>query len=315
MKWQRITRPGGWNAARRQFAQYADRAWVWAGRRIIRSRRTHPFDGSPRFALLTVNFHTTRYLKLLLLTLSEQQFLGLIHRIVVCDNDSRDGGRAFLQELARRVPRVELIEHRRLLSHARGLRGCIRALDRVEVHLPARERCNLMLCSDTDVVFRSPETLIDLAGVAITHDAALIGEIRHGPNPTPDIQASFFVVRRDCYARRDVVPFVNDGSPAYRLQRSISAAGLTVVNFPTYSGGFVLHRGRSAVSATREFAPRSAYSTVPAVAHFMGVPDGARIWAEIEARHAPLLEPDAESQLLDTLSEKFEELGGIVVSD
>lgn len=299
---------------RRLLAQYADRAWISTHHRFARPRTIDPFDGSPRFALLTVNFHTTRYLKLMLLTLAEQDMLGLIDRVVICDNGSRDGAPAFLRELTRRVPRVELVENRRFLNHARGLRSCIRALDHVEAGLPARERSNLLLCCDTDVVFRDRGAVVALAGAVLAHDGALVGEIRPGPNPLPDIQASFFVVRRDCLARRDVVPFVNDGSPAYRMQRSIWDAGLNVVHFPSNAGGFILHRGRGAVQATREYAPRSTYVTVPSEAHFMGVPDGERIWNDIEQRHAGLLEPDAEAQLLDRLSERFARLGDVIVS-
>jgi hypothetical protein len=251
----------------------------------------------------------------MLLTLSEQEVLGLVHRIVVCDHASRDGGPAFLRELARRVDRVELVEHHHFRNHARGLRSCVRALGKVEAALAAHERTNLLLCCDTDLVFRNPDTLADLAGTVLAHDAALVGEIRRGPNPLPDIQASFFVVRRDCYTHRRTVPFVNDGSPAYRMQRSIWDAGPPVVHFPSNAGGFVLHKGRGAVMATREFAPHSTYSTVAAEAHFMGVPDGARIWAEIEARHADLLEPAAEARLLDLLGERFAQLGNVVVSD
>ena len=207
------------------------------------------------------------------------------------------------------------MEHRHFRNHARGLRSCLRALERVEAPLPPPERTNLLLCCDTDVVFRNPETLAVLAGTVLAHDAALVGEIRRGPNPHPDIQASFFVLRRDRYARRSTVPFINDGSPAYRTQRSIWNAGLPVVHFPSNAGGFILHRGRGAVMATREFAPHSTYSTVPAEAHFMGIPDGERIWTDIENRYAALLEPSAEAELLDLLCERFAQLSDVVVSD
>ena len=81
------------------------------------------------------------------------------------------------------------------------------------------------------------------------------------------------------------------------MQRSIARAGdLAVAHFASNHGGFVLHRGRSAVASW----------TAP---HFMGVPDGAGIWAAVEARLAPLLEADAEPELLDVLVERFEDLG------
>ena len=323
-RWRRLRSPGGVNAVRRMLERGIDRGWVLARRRWRPPPSGDEFDGEPRLALLTVNFHTTHDLKLLLLTLCEQELLGLVHRIVVCDQASRDGGPAFLRELARRVDRLELVECRRFRNHARGLRACVRELDRVEAGRAADERANLLLCSDTDVVFRNTETLADLAGTVLAHDAALVGEIRRGPNPLPDIQASnplpdiqasFFVIRRDAYARRSTVPFVNHGSPAYLTQRSIWDAGLPVVHFPSNVGGFVLHKGRGAVMATRAYAPHDSHGDAPATAHFIGVTDGARIWAEIEARYADLLEPSAQARLLDVLAERLEALGTVVVTD
>lgn len=41
----------------------------------------------------------------------------------------------------------------------------------------------------------------------------------------------------------------------------------------------------------------------------MGVPDGAAIWSAIEARHAALLDVEAEAELLDVLAERFEARG------
>jgi hypothetical protein len=79
-----------------------------------------------------------------------------------------------------------------------------------------------------------------------------------------------------------------------------------VVQFPSNHGGYILHRGRTAVAATRDYTPRRSYATAATRSpHYMGVPDGAAIWAEIEQRHAGLLEPDAETRLLDVLGERL----------
>jgi len=43
--------------------------------------------------------------------------------------------------------------------------------------------------------------------------------------------------------------------------------------------------------------------------HFMGVPDGARIWAEVEEEWASLLEPSAEGALLEHLADRFAIIG------
>jgi len=50
--------------------------------------------------LITVNYSTTRYLKLMLLTLTEQSSFQLLTNIVLIDNNSRDGGQRFLRKIA-----------------------------------------------------------------------------------------------------------------------------------------------------------------------------------------------------------------------
>lgn len=63
-------------------------------------RRTvvDPYDGSPRVAMVVVNFNTMYYLKLLLLTLagSLRPDCGLLKKIVIVDNGSREWQHKFL---------------------------------------------------------------------------------------------------------------------------------------------------------------------------------------------------------------------------
>jgi hypothetical protein len=90
------------------------------------------------------------------------------------------------------------------------------------------------------------------------------------------------------------------------MQRSIWEAGLPVVDFPSNHGGYVLHRGRTAVAAAHEFFPHHSYSTADARhPHFMGVPDGPRIWARIDDRFAEMLRPEAEAGLIAFLAERL----------
>lgn len=285
-----------------------DRVAATSWKRIGPARLSVPLDDDPRFALITVNFSTTRYLKLMLLTLSEQEHLGLLHRIVVVDNGSRDGGGEFLDRLDDCVERLHVVHRRHWLGHGPGMRAGVRALDRID---SGTERpANLLLFCDTDIVFRSPETVMVLAGTALSGEPAVFGEVRPGANERPDIQASFFAVRRDAYARRDVPPPVHDGAPAYRLQQAVVGAGLPMVHVPTNHGGLILHRGRAGVEAAGRYRPRHHYAAVRSDRpHFMGVPNGVEIWSEVERRHAGLLEVDAEAELLDLLVERFDALG------
>lgn len=270
-----------------------------------------PVRGDPRLAMVIVNFSTTRYLKLLLLTLAEQEHLGLLHRIVLVDNGSRDGGRELVARLDDRIPAVHAVLRRHRLGHGPGMRAGVRALDRIDGR--SDRPANLLLFCDADVVFRSPDVLSALAGTALASEPALVGEIRRA-YAEPDIQASFFMVRRDVHARRGVPPLVHDGAPAYRMQRAIFRSGSTVVDLRTNHGGLILHRGRAGIEAAQRYRPRHAYAAVrDAGPHFMGVPDGARIWAEVELRHADLLDPSAEDQLLVVLADRFRQLGTAVL--
>jgi glycosyltransferase involved in cell wall biosynthesis len=167
---------------------------IW--RQFKRQRMVLAFDGEPRFALITVNYSTTRYLKLMLLTLAEQSSPQLLKRIILVDNRSRDGGPSFIRELAERTNRISLVENRWFLNHARGMRRGLRLLDMVEADLPATDSANIVLSCDADVVFRRRDTLWELARVFVEEGAALAGELRKHLYRHPEAQASFIAHRR-----------------------------------------------------------------------------------------------------------------------
>lgn len=199
-------------AVRRNLEMLADQAWVLATDPIRRARAPEvpPFDGDARFSLVTVTFSTTRFLKLMLLTLAEQDALERLARIVIVDNDSRDGGLPFLRSLAERSSAIHLVENRLLTHHARGLRIGYAAVDALDAQRPPEERSNVVLTCDTDIIFRSKDTLRRVAErFAQVPAPAFVGELRRHLYPYPEAQASFFAVRRDCYARPDVRPFVH----------------------------------------------------------------------------------------------------------
>lgn len=288
------------NAIRRRIEQRADQAWAVAAHRIRPGTWPKVPGAEPAFGIVTVNASTTRSLKLMLLTLVDGDDLDSLRQVVVVDNGSRDGGLPFLRALARQVARVELVELRHFLNHARGLRAGERVLT---------PEAGIVLFCDPDVVWRNPATLRALGAALSDHDAAIAGEPRPpvaGRPANPNIQASFLAVRRDVLHRRDVPPPVNHGAPTVWLQDGVVRAGLPIARFPSNHGGYVLHRGRTAVAAARTMTPQRSYATARTRRpHYMHVPDGAAIWAATEERYAALLHPDAEGQLLAHLAERL----------
>jgi hypothetical protein len=268
-------------------------------RRVAGRATSAGHDG--RVALIVVNFSTTRMTRLLLATLAEQEGLDRVSRVVIVDNGSRDGGLPLLRRLAAEVDGIDLVERRWWLHHGPGMRAGLRHLDRVG------DPAGAILFVDTDVIFRDAGT-IDAVAAHLDAGAALVGEHRQRGHarPGPNIQASFVAVRRNVLRRSDVHPPVHDGAPLYRMQLDVERAGLPVVDFPSNHGGYVLHRGRAGVAAAAIFRPGHSHATAPRqAAHFMGVPNGGSIWAEVEHRHARLLESDGDDALIRLLATRL----------
>lgn len=292
------------NAVRRFIRQSTDQVYARLEKRFASPAPVAPFRAPTRFSLITVNFSTTYYLKLMLLTLCDQDDLTSLGQIIIVDNNSKDGGRVFLHRLAADTPHVHLVKNAFNSTHAYGLRKGIKSLASIEEVILKELRTNALLVCDTDIVFRNPQTLATLADILATNDTVFAGELRRNLYAYPEAQASFFAIRRDCYARPDVAPIVDHGAPAYFLQRSLWQAKLKIACFPSNHGGYILHRGRSGVAAAREFYRWNAYSTVENDnPHFMGVKSGEAIWSEIEKRHKKLLQPRNERSLLNHLTE------------
>lgn len=246
----------------------------------------------------------------MLLTLCEQHSLQSINRIIIVDNHSKDGGVSFLKRLNAAVNNVHLVENHIMCTHARGLRKGVAFLEKLEKYEKSAEKSNLLLVCDTDIIFRNGDTLSELAATFVSKDTAFAGELRYGLYPYPEAQASFVAVRRDCYSRRDVAPFVHHGAPAYWMQRSLWKAGLHLENFPSNQGGYILHRGRSGVAAAHKHYPMSAFATVSNKdPHYMGVEYGEKIWQTTEQNYSGLLHEDKEDKLIEYLSHKLQVLG------
>lgn len=96
-----------------------------------------------------------------------------------------------------------------------------------------------------------------------------------------------------------------------RLSRLLDAAehlarGTTGGEFSQQS--WRIHPSSGALGNRRRapFFPYSSYATVHNDdAHYMGVPEGARIWEGIEARWEDLLRPGAQERLIAHLAKQF----------
>lgn len=294
------------NSLRRHAEMFLDQQWTLAAQRLTPAWTPPPFDGEVRFALITVNFSTTRFLKLMLLTLLGQESLSRIGRIVIVDNDSRDGGREFLRKLARRVPSITLIENSFFPTHARGMRLGIEWLKANDTPVQSPDFSNVLLFCDTDIIFRRPDTLNAVARQFMDPEVGFAGELRREIYPYPEAQASFIAVRRDLYHHPQVSPLVHHGAPAYFMQRSLHQMGVKLADFPSNSAGYILHRGRAGVAATREFRAWDAHATATThLPHYMGVEGGEAIWASTETRLRYWLAPEREPELIERVGESL----------
>lgn len=288
---------------RRHLLERIDQVWAVALRRLSPKRAIVQFDGNPRIALLTVNFSTTRYLKLMLLTLAEQDRLDLLSQVIICDNGSTDDAQEFLAALDKQVNKIKVVHNTYLHSHANGMRLALKTLSRCENKvLPA----NILLFSDTDVIFLNPNTLQSLASTFVNNNIAFAGELRRGIYKYPEAQASFLAVRRDWYERSDIAPWVNHGAPAYWLQRSIWRNGGLGFDFPSNKDGYILHRGHSGIAAAAIHHRVNPYASVQNnQPHFMGIPNGARIWSTVEAKYADMLDLKDSGLIINELVRVF----------
>jgi hypothetical protein len=153
----------------------------------------------------------------------------------------------------------------------------------------------LLFC-DPDVLFLRRDALQAFAACFGDPGVSHAGEMRTHLRPLPEAQASFLAVRRDWAAKPSISPWVNHGSPAWWLQRDLQRQGGKGCHFPSNTSGYILHRGRSAVAATRTAEPGHAYATAAnASPHFMGVPGGAQVWKDQSATYDDWLAPGRET--------------------
>ena len=288
------------NTIRRHLAQSADQLYAIAEKKLTSRYDADDFDGDARFALITVNYSTCYYLKLMLITLCQQDNLDKLNRILIVDNNSKDGSLPFLQNLEKKIGKVHVLQNTFFCHHARGLRLGIKALSTIEKH--EKLKSTLILACDTDIIFRNTKTLTELASVFENKKASFAGELRYSQSVCPQAQASFLCFTRESYAQKTTSPLVYHGSPAFWMQRSLWKKGAYLHDFPSNFGGYILHRGRSGVAAAGKYNPLSSFATVTnAQAHYMGVENGESLWQDCEKKYSHLLTKEKENELIDYL--------------
>jgi hypothetical protein len=271
------------NAVKRRVRRYGD----WA--RVAWSKRSspapcEPFDGQPRVTLLSVSFNTRELTKLMLLSLADQPWASRLGRIVIVDNRSSDGSPTLLEQLSR-TTRIESVLNDGPTSHGFGLRHGVSWVEQSEQGLPAKQRTNLYLIVDTDIIFLRPDTLDACGHDLASPDVGALGELQFDLGE-PYAHPCCLFVRRDALADGRVWPFVDHGAPALWLEQSLRCAGRKVLDFPLRTENHIVHRGRASIAAVNRLGLRDAYASVRDQAHFHGNPQGAQLWAEVEARHA-----------------------------
>lgn len=291
------------NRFRRRGLQTLDQLGVRLYRPWTTATGVAPWDGAPRIAVLTVNFHTTRWLKAMLLSLGEQDDAHALTDLVIVDNGSRDGGMPFLRALEQAHGKIHVLENARRQHHAGGMRAGLTLLETLDASRNPEERANICLFCDPDLLLLAKDVIERVAECFGDPAHSHAGELRTHLKPIPEAQASFLAVRRDWMARPGVNPWVNHGSPAWWMQRDITRLGGKAVNLPVYSSGAVLHRGRGAVAATRRYDPRHPYATARRHApHFMGQAEGQATWDQWTNDRADLLAPGTEHELVELVA-------------
>lgn len=288
----------GANKIRRRAEETADYFFI---RAFYKRAHAECYDNCPRIALVTVNFNTLHYLKLFLLTLTDSMVTdpGLLRRIVIVDNASKDGSRNFLHKLEP-VRRISIITNAAGQNHAKGLRTGIKYIDKMEKSASKDSKTNYYLVADTDIIITRKDLWPTLYEIIQKEGPDLLGEIQHDVG-IPYVHPSFMLIKKEAYHGPNVLPFINSGAPAFHLQKSLRAKGAKIIDFPVRKNGYIVHRGRGAISGIRQYSRFHSFATVETEEHFHGNSNGKAIWDKVENAYADLLGLNKEAEYIERL--------------
>ena len=98
-----------------------------------------------------------------------------------------------------------------------------------------------------------PDALEQAAFRAKETDAAILGESWWDPSDETDRFLAYSLLIDPARVWRDgIEPFADGGDPALGLLTSAKAQGERLTEFPFVRGGYLIHRGRSSLSAVWE---------------------------------------------------------------
>lgn len=258
-RWRRFSHSRGdrLNFLRRHLAMLGDQAFVPLRHRLLLPPTIEPFDGNTRFAL--------DYGELLDHLFSQVDAAHPLRATGTCARAQTDHRR---QRFRRRQSTLHpparcsgasgaSLGESPLPDARTGMRLGAALLDDLESKYPPHQRANLLLFCDTDIIFRNQDALSDSPRPSSTR--MWPSQESSGALGTPIRRPRRHFSRYAETATR--YPFVHHGAPAYFLQRSIWRAGLHLEHFASNHGGYILHRGRSAVAATHDYRPGGAHAT------------------------------------------------------
>jgi len=193
--------------------------------------------------VVTISYNTRELTALLLWSLRRILDWESLETVVV-DNGSRDGSAELLAEIdagggCRLIPNAGNAMHGPALTQAMSFLA-----SRGSGH----PRWVWVL--DSDVVIGRPDALEKGVERADQTGAAIVGESWWDPwHETDSFYAYSLLIDPVRVWRDGIDPFVGGGDPAFDLIQSARAHGETLCEFPFARDRYVIHRGRSSLSA------------------------------------------------------------------
>ena len=199
-----------------------------------------------RVAVVTVSYNTRELTALLLWSLRRVLAWEALE-IVVVDNASKDGSADLLAKIDA-AGGCRLIANAGNAMHGPALTQAMSFLASRRTGLP-----RWVWVLDSDVVISRPDALKKAVERAEETDAAIVGESWWDPwHETGRFLAYSLLIDPVRVWRDGIEPFADGGDPAFDLLQSAKAQGETLSEFPFARERYVIHRGRSSLSAVWE---------------------------------------------------------------